>query len=240
MDCKVDWGDGNYGSTRLTTDDKGFKLSHNYKAGSYSIELYGVERDYSIAGYDNMSLISPANVNFKRVILSESVVSIEAGAFDSQYHLTSIYIPKSVTSIETYAFQGCESLTSINIPEGITTIEYGALYSCSSLTSVYIPESVTNIGPWGFGGCSPLTSINIPEKVTNIGEEAFAKCSSLKSISSFNTTAPILDDSDTDDNPVSVFDGLPANGTLHVKHGATGYDAWLSALPSGWKIVESL
>ena len=85
-----------------------------------------------------------------------------------------------------------------------------------------------------------LTSIDIPKKVANIGEEAFAKCSSLKSISSFNTTAPILDNSDTDGNPIDVFTNLPTNGTLHIKPGATGYDAWLSVLPSGWTIVEDL
>ena len=298
--CTIDWGDGTVETKTITKDNYGFKLSHNYVANSYHIELYDVERDYSIAGYDNMSLISPANVNFKRAILSESVVSIETGAFDSQCHLTSIYIPKSVTSIETYAFQGCESLTSINIPKGITTIEYGVFSSCSSLTSIHIPESVTSIGervfmycssltsihipesvtsigdsafnscssltsinipnsvnsigPSMFGGCSSLTSINIPNSVNSIEHNAFEECSSLTSIdipesvtsigenafdgcllthiSSLNTTAPTIGN--------DVFANIPTNGTLHIKPGATGYDAWLSALPSGWRIVESL
>ena len=300
MNCSIDWGDGTVETKTITKDNYGFKLSHNYVANSYHIELYDVERDYSIAGYDNMSLISPANVNFKRAILSESVVSIETGAFDSQYHLTSIYIPKSVTSIGTYAFQGCESLTSINIPKGITTIEYGALYhcdaltsinipnnvtsigdvafkyctsltsihipesvtsigdsafnSCHSLTSIYIPESVNSIGSSMFGGCSSLTSINIPNSVNSIEHNAFEECSSLTSIdipesvtsigenafdgcllthiSSLNTTAPTIGN--------DVFANIPTNGTLHIKQGATGYDAWLSALPSGWTIVEDL
>ena len=85
-DCKVDWGDGDSGSTRLTADDKGFKLSHNYKAGSYSIELYAID-DYSIIGvwYEDdyvalyKYLIShPSSV--KRVVLSSGVVSIGNGA----------------------------------------------------------------------------------------------------------------------------------------------------------------
>ena len=57
------------------------------------------------------------------------------------------------------------------------------------------------------------------------------------SISSFNTTAPTLS---TKTFPSGIFDGLPTNGTLHIKPGATGYDAWLSLLPSGWTIVEDL
>ena len=47
MTCSIDWGDGTVENKTITADDKGFKLSHNYVAGSYKIELYGVERDYS-------------------------------------------------------------------------------------------------------------------------------------------------------------------------------------------------
>ena len=354
-DCKVDWGDGDSGSTRLTADDKGFKLSHNYKAGSYSIELYAIE-DYSIAGdgTNNTSLIShPSSV--KRVVLGigvvrigecafynctsltsihipesvtrigggvfvycssltsvyipegvisignyvfdrcssltsiniprgvtsigeamfmncssltsidisegvnsigfgafygcssltsihipESVTSIGTSAFCYCPLLTSINIPESVTSIETYAFYGCSSLISIDIPEGITNIGEGLFGGCSSLTSIHIPESVTSIDSWGFSDCTSLTSISIPERVSTIGEEAFNGCSTLASISSFNTIAPTLSTTDSDNDSESVFHNLPPNGTLHIKPGATGYDAWLSALPSGWTIVEDL
>lgn len=38
----------------------------------------------------------------------------------------------------------------------------------------------------------------------------------------------------------NIFLNLPTNGTLHIKPGATGYDAWLSKLPEGWRIVEDL
>ena len=321
-DCKVDWGDGDSGSTRLTADDKGFKLSHNYKAGSYSIELYAIE-DYSITGdaTNYESLIShPSSI--KRVVLSSGVVNIGAEAFDKCSSLTSINIPESVTSIGTNAFKDCSSLISINIPESVTSIGTNAFFVCSSLTSVYIPESVTSIGKGAFSNCTSLTSINIPEGVTSIEsstfigcpftsihipesvtsiggyafynckslkstnipegvtsirdmtfyncssltsvnipegvtsiqmyafykcaftsiripegvtrirEHVFEKCSSLTSISSLNPTAPTLGS--------GAFSDLPTNGTLYIKPGATGYDAWLNALPSGWKIVESL
>ena len=185
-DCKVDWGDGDSGSTRLTADDKGFKLSHNYKAGSYSIELYAIE-DYSIIGdaTNYKSLIShPSSV--KRVILGSGVVSIGERAFGGFEggctSLTSVHIPNSVTSIDRDAFYGCTSLTSIYIPEGVTSIGTNAFYGCTSLTSVHISESVTSIGGGVFGECTSLTSVYIPEGVTSIEGSAFYGCTSLTSV----------------------------------------------------------
>ena len=431
MNCSIDWDDGTVETKTITADDKGFKLSHSYVAGNYSIELYGVERDYIVIGdaatasgepetwkclishpssvkrvvlgsnvasigtfaftrchsltsiyipnsvtsiglsafaqapltsiyipnsvtsiganvfggctaltsiyisnnitsietstfIDCISLTSvyiPRGVNsignqaffccssLKSIYIPESVNSIGDQAFVECTSLTSIHIPESVNSIETYAFWKCTSLTSINIPrgvasigeamfmncssltsidisEGVNSIGFGAFYGCSSLRSIHIPESVTSIGtsafcncpllssvnipenvntietyafygcssltsidiPEGvtgigegvFGGCSSLTSTHIPESVTSIGKEAFKGCSVLSSISSFNTTAPTLTTTDSEGNPVSVFDQLPVDGILHIKPGATGYDAWLSKLPSGWTIVEDL
>ena len=325
MTCTIDWGDGTVETMTITKDTYGFKLAHNYVAGSYKIELYDVERDYSMVGdgANTKSLISPKE-SVKRVVLGDGVVSITKAAFSECTSLTSVYIPKSVTSIEYWTFWRCYSLTSIYIPESVTRIEEGMLdncpsltsiyipesvtsigdsafvyceslksiyipegvttiynrvfYKCTSLTSIYIPESVTRIGVDMFGRCASLKSIDIPESVTSIGDRAFAYCESLKSInipegvttinqytfynckslksidipekvtsiggsafrdcssltsiSSFNPTTPTLGG--------NIFIGLPTNGTLHIKPGATGYDAWLSKLPEGWRIVEDL
>ena len=247
MTCTIDWSDGtvetktidgeelgyyNSGSEYITV--MGFRLSHNYKAGSHKIELYNVERDYSIIGLDTgfylCSRISHSGI-VKRIILGERVVSIDYGAFAGCGSLTSINIPEKVTSIGPDVFRSCGSLTSFYIPEGVTSIEGGAFIDCQSLVSVYIPEGVTSVGDSAFALCTPLTSICIPKSVTSMGYGVF-RGTSLIMISSLNTTAPTLGD--------GVFENLPANGTLHVKRGATGYDAWLSQLPSGWTIVEDL
>ena len=324
MTCTVDWGDGTIETKTITKDTYGFKLAHNYKAGSYKIELYEVEREYSVVGdnANDRSLIShPSSI--KRVVLGNSVVSIGYDVFRGCYSLTSVYIPEnvtsiggvsfaycsrlmsvyisegvmyigagmfyncpfssihipesvtsigsnvfgdcralksihipenvtsigsrtfqdcsslisvyiseSVTSIRNYAFQDCSSLKSINIPDSVVSIEDGAFYQCRSLTSINIPEGITTINQYAFSKCSSLKSIDIPEKVTSIEDSAFEGCSSLTSISSFNPTTPTLGG--------NIFLNLPTNGTLHIKPGATGYDAWLSKLPEGWRIVEDL
>ncbi len=325
MTCTVDWGDDTIETKTITKDNYGFKLAHNYVVGSYKIELYDVERDYSVVGdgVNTRSFIShPSSV--KRVVLGERVVSIgdwtfykcryltsifipegvtyigsrtlaicnslksiyipksvtrigdrvldgcydlklvyipegvtiievnlfahchsltsiyipksvtriEWGAFAYCYSLKSIYIPEGVVSIVRYAFYDCRSLKSIDIPKGVTIINQYTFYNCTSLKSIYLPKGITTINQYAFSKCTSLKSIDIPEKVTSIGDSAFEGCSSLTSISSFNPTTPTLGG--------NIFLNLPTNGTLHIKPGATGYDAWLSKLPEGWRIVEDL
>ena len=188
MTCTIDWGDGVIEDKNITADSDGFKLSHNYTGRNFrEIELYNVERDYSIVGdtVNYKSLIShPTSV--KRVVLGNSVVSIGEYAFggfeDGCTSLTSVHIPESVTSIGEKAFYYCESLTSIYIPEGVTSIGTNAFYGCSSLTSVHISESVTSIGGGVLGECTSLTSVYIPEGVTSIEGSAFYGCTSLTSV----------------------------------------------------------
>ena len=320
--CTIDWGDDTIETKTITADDYGFKLAHNYVAGSYKIELYDVERDYAIEGDNGKSLIShPSSVkravlgdgvvfierytfykcrsltsiyipentiigeyvfkecsslksihisegtttiniftfyyctSLKSIHIPESITSIRSHAFGYCTSLKSIYIPKSVTSIGIYAFAQCRSLTSVYIPESVTSIGYTAFgtctsltsihipkgvttinqytfYNCTSLKSIYLPKGVTTINQYAFSKCSSLKSIDIPEKVTSIGDSVFEGCSSLTSISSFNLTTPTLGG--------NIFLNLPTNGTLHIKPGATGYDAWLSKLPEGWRIAEDL
>ena len=205
MTCTVDWGDDTIETRTIAKDDYGFKLAHNYTAGSYKIELYDVERDYSVVGGTNTkSLISPKE-SVKRVVLGEGVVSIGDWTLYICTSLTSIFIPEGVTSIGSRTFAWCSSLKSIYIPESVTSIGdrvldggkslklvyipegvisivHGMFYGCNSLKSINIPESVTSIVSQAFDHCTSLTSVYIPEGVTSIGYTAFGTCSSLKSI----------------------------------------------------------
>ena len=170
--------------------------------------------------------------SLKSMHIPKSVTRIEWGAIAYCYSLKSIYIPEGVALISGFAFYECFSLASVYIPKSVTSIIQGAFASCTSLKSIDIPRGVTIIDTRVFYKCTSLASIDIPEKVTSIRDEAFYGCSSLTSISSFNPTTPTLGG--------NIFLNLPTNGTLHIKPGATGYNAWLSKLPERWRIVEDL
>ena len=109
----------------------------------------------------------------KNVVLPESIVSLEKGAFASCYQLTGINIPSSVRTIGESAFSGCGSLTDINLPNSILTIGEYAFYSCSSLTHINIPSQLTEIQSCAFSYTSALLSVDIPSGVTKIGRSAF-------------------------------------------------------------------
>ena len=86
-----------------------------------------------------------------------------------------IIIPESVKTIESNAFAGCSSVTAVVIPDGIQKIADRTFEHCSSLSDVNIPSSVTYIGEYAFSGCN-IKNINIPASVTYIGGYAFASC----------------------------------------------------------------
>ena len=198
MNCSIDWGDGTVETKTITeeimtgdyNDNKGFKLSHNYKAGSYEIELYGVERDYSIAGGNEGSSMGVPyydphishSSTIKRVILGSDVVSMGNGAFAWCTSLISIHISEGVTSIGAGVFDECSSLKSVYIPNSVTSIGDLAFRQCRSLVSIHIPESVVSIGEQAFFYCISLASIHIPESVVSIEFNTFHACSSLKSV----------------------------------------------------------
>ena len=228
MNCSIDWGDGTVETKTITeeimtgdyNDNKGFKLSHNYKTGSYKIELYGVERDYSIAGgnegssmgvlYYDSHISHPSSI--KRVILGSSVVSMGNGAFTWCTSLTSIHISKRITSIGTGVFDECSSLPSVYIPNSVTSIGDLAFRQCRSLVSIHIPESVTSIGEQTFFYCISLASVYIPSGVTSIKFNAFCDCSSLTSVYISEGVTSIGE---------QAFSGCSSLTSIHIPEGVT-------------------
>ena len=131
--------------------------------------------------------------------------------------LASVMIPDSVISIDRGAFIECDSLTSIEaaksnaqyssedgvlfdkdktdllvfpagksghykIPDSVTSIGDLAFNYCRNLFSVTIPDSVISIGGGAFENCISLANLTIPDSVTSIGNFAFNYCRDLSSV----------------------------------------------------------
>ena len=233
----IDWGDGTVEmNTAVQGTDGLYTFTHSYDVGVYDMELYGTDRRYVIRGdsssmYNYKSYFSPAT-SVKRVIVGDSIIYTDC-TFCKCSKLTSINLPEGSVFTGNRVFYNCSSLVSINLPSTLTSIGSQAFTGCHKLTSINLPEGLKTIGSQAFVGCLKLTSINLPEGLKTIEDGMFNSCSDLASISSYNTTAPTLKGS-------NMFTGIHSNGTLHIKPGATGYDAWLSELPEGWRIVEDL
>lgn len=184
-------------------NEKGFVIVRNvlyyYKGDE---ETVTIPEGVTCIGEDVFSDCS----KLTNVIIPDSVISLEKGAFRWCAKLKGIMIPKRITHIADSLFCDCRSLTDMTIPNGVksigelafcecinlksiaipnsvTSIGTAAFRECSSLKSVMIPDGVTSIGDLAFFDCANMTSITLSENVKSIGDSAFEKCSNLKSIS---------------------------------------------------------
>ena len=120
--------------------------------------------------------------NAKKVIISDSVKTIEAHAFCGCYKLTEVSIGDGVTAIEDYAFYRCNNLTQVTMGDSVQTIGDRAFSSCSKLTQVTMGDSIQTIGDYAFSSCDNLTTINLPDSLETIGKDCFSWCEKLQLI----------------------------------------------------------
>ena len=133
--------------------------------------------DYFVVTDDGNCHLFDANGKEKDVsIVTELVEDIVSK------DIKKIVIPESVTSIEAYVFYYCNSLTSVTIPNSVTSIGKRTFDSCNSLTSVVIPDSVTSIGNAAFCQCRRLMNVTIGKCVSTIGYLTFFGCDNLKTL----------------------------------------------------------
>ncbi|MDE6034390.1 MAG: leucine-rich repeat domain-containing protein [Ruminococcus sp.] len=94
--------------------------------------------------------------------------------------LKKIVLPNSVTTIEEETFANLKYLEEINIPDRITEIPNSLFCNCYNLKKINVPNTVTKIGDKAFCCCSNLNKINIPDFVEEIGKEAFYMCGGME------------------------------------------------------------
>lgn len=152
--------------------------------------------------------------------------------------LRKVVIPNSVTSIEEYAFYGCESMESITIPHSVTHIERNAFYGCtgelrlncdipqpdyisdgytgvfenSDFTSVIIGNNVKSMGCFTFSGSYSLETVTIGKNIKEIGYGAFKQCENLRSVTIHNGITKITD---------CAFEGCWSLESITIPNGVT-------------------
>ncbi len=109
----------------------------------------------------------------------DTVVAIRYAAFDERYTafaengITKVVIPDSVKTIEKEAFLDCTSLTTVIFGKSVETIGEKAFKGCTGLTSVSLTDSLTTLEVGAFKDCSSLATVTLPEKQLTIFEECF-------------------------------------------------------------------
>ena len=207
----IDWGDGSDPETLPGTGS--VNTTHTYQtAGDFVITLDPAEGCELGLGRGSSSycVMGPTDNN-GRVYCNM---------------LQRVVIGDSVTSIDSYAFRNCFSLVSVTIPDGVTSIDSYAFAYCYTLVSVTIPDSVTSIEDSAFAYCYTLVSVIIPDSVTSIDSYAFAYCYGAKEYYLLPTTPPSLSSpSAFSFNPSDCIIYVPA-GSLEAYQTATNWSAY--------------
>ena len=199
LDGIKDWGDG------FTND----LLSHTYsQPGSYIIKCSGNQITSSAihglfsqsAGAPNyyvteIKLANIATINayafnylrsLNKVILSNSITSIENNAFRECSRLETIIFPKSIDNIAELICDGCHSLSNIVLPDTINSINSSAFSNCEVLEYICLPFNLNYIGLNAFNSCYSLKRITIPESVMTLGDGIFTNCYALEDVHILN------------------------------------------------------
>lgn len=94
------------------------------------------------------------------IIFSEGITTISQNVF-SGYTGTKIILPNSVTTIEEYAFKNSVNLTELSMPSSLESIGEKAFYMCKALQSLTLPDSIKTVYADAFIGCDNLLTVAI-------------------------------------------------------------------------------
>lgn len=109
----------------------------------------------------------------KKLVLPDTVTSIENSAFFAVKGIEYIILPKNMETLGEYALYE-SSIKGIYIPKTIKKIEPNAISSCGDLVNVEFEEGSTcEIGDKAFARCIRLVSIKIPSTITTLGKNIF-------------------------------------------------------------------
>lgn len=93
-----------------------------------------------------------------------------------------VVLPNSIMRINAYAFEWCDEIKNVSIPEGCVFIGNSAFSSCKNLEDVVIPETMEYIDSAAFSHCESIETVTIPDYVHYLGRKAFSYCTNLRDV----------------------------------------------------------
>lgn len=115
------------------------------------------------------------NTTLKKVILPETITSIEYAGFANCGALSAIDVKNCVT-IGEFAFENCASLQEVKLGQKLQIIVDKAFINCTSLRSINIPANVQTLGVAVFRNCTNLETVTLNEGLQNLSPSTFYNC----------------------------------------------------------------
>ena len=106
---------------------------------------------------------------------------IAENCFDGHVEILKVVLPDTVRTIEYRAFYGCSHLREMNFPDGLKEIGEWC-FSHTAIPKVMLPDSVKKLGDGAFYSCTKLETVVLSPNVQALGEDTFRKCVRLKSV----------------------------------------------------------
>lgn len=154
-------GYGTFGGCENLTDISISSKNTKYTADSQGF-VYNKKKTTIIIG-------APA---VKDVVISNSVTSIEAGAFSNNTKIESITIPDSVGIIYVNVFEECTNLKNVCFPHQGIIVCKGAFLNCRSLESLVFPYGAW-LDDFAMLGCARLKMVKVLEHDAIFTEYSF-------------------------------------------------------------------
>ena len=144
----------------------------------------------------------------KKIVLPNSVRTIENDAFSKSKDLEEIELPSSLTEIGEYAFAS-SPLKSILIPEGVKNIGKGCFWRCRKIEEVSLPSTLKKVSTRCFEECFNLRKVTLTDGIKEIDEEAF-KATGIASIA-IPASIELIDNHGLNTHSISVITCLGEN-----------------------------
>ena len=152
---------------------------------------------YCLSSLECDSLVFPSDItslpnyvcygcHFKRVVLPNTITSINSSAFSNNYDLNNVVLPESLTTIGTDAFGYCYDLEKLVLPKNVTTIGGTFTYSTGIVSYSYalkefkiLSTKITRIASNTFKDCDGLEKVEFSSSITTLGYNCFEGCVNL-------------------------------------------------------------